>query len=123
MLPPSLLYWFIGYRYIKGLAFLTEHDDMTDEDINISSSRLVEAYLNDLSDDFPREFRQFIFWYKEQKSANTKGKGSGRFMFQLLHSTGVYHAFPNTEVALRIYLCLMTTNCSGERSFSQTRTY
>ena len=36
-----------------------------------------------------------------------------------MHTTGVHHAFPNTEVALRIYLCLMATNCSGERSFSQ----
>ena len=27
--------------------------------------------------------------------------------------------FPNIEVALRIYLCLMVCNCSGERTFSQ----
>ena len=28
-------------------GFLTEHDDMTDEENNISTSRLVEAYSND----------------------------------------------------------------------------
>ena len=28
-------------------------------------------------------------------------------------------AFPNAEVALRIYLSLMATNCFGERSFLQ----
>ena len=27
--------------------------------------------------------------------------------------------FPNIEIALRIYLCLMVPNCSGERSFSK----
>ena len=65
---------------------------MTDEDINISPSRLVEAYSNDLSDDFPTEFRQFISLYKEQKSVKTKEKESGQFMFQLLHTTGVHHS-------------------------------
>ena len=39
----------------------------------------------------------------------------------MLHNSGVYQAFPNTEIALRIYLCLMSTNCSGERSFSQLK--
>lgn len=40
-------------------------------------------------------------------------------MFKLMHKNGISTAFPNTEVALRIYLSLMATNCSGERSFSQ----
>ena len=94
---------------------------MMDEDINISTSRLVEAYSNDLSDDFPTEFRQFISWYIEQKSAKTKGEGSGQYMFQLLHTTGVHQAFLKNEVALRIYLCLMATNCLGTRSFFQLK--
>ena len=42
-------------------------------------------------------------------------------MFQMLYMTGVYRAFPNTEAALRIYLSLIATNCSGERSFSQLK--
>jgi len=42
-------------------------------------------------------------------------------MFQMLYTTGVYRAFPNTEVALRTYLSLMATNCSGEHSFSQLK--
>ena len=29
--------------------------------------------------------------------------------------------FPNVETALRIYLSLMITNCSGERSFSRLK--
>ena len=39
-------------------------------------------------------------------------------MFQKLHTTAVHHAFPNTELALQIYLSLLVTNCSRERSFS-----
>ena len=41
--------------------------------------------------------------------------------FQMLYTAGVYRAFPNTEIALRIYLSLMATNCSVERSFSQLK--
>ena len=40
-------------------------------------------------------------------------------MFKLMYKTGISAAFPNTEVALRIYLSLMATNCSGEWPFSQ----
>ena len=29
--------------------------------------------------------------------------------------------FPNVEILLRMYLCLMVTNCTGERSFSKLR--
>ena len=29
--------------------------------------------------------------------------------------------FPNVNVALRIYLCMMVSNCSGERSFSKLK--
>jgi len=42
-------------------------------------------------------------------------------MFQMLNTTDVYRAFPNTEAALRIYLFLIATNRSGERSFSQLK--
>lgn len=29
--------------------------------------------------------------------------------------------FPNVSAILRLFLCLMVTNCSGERSFSQLK--
>ena len=29
--------------------------------------------------------------------------------------------FPNVDIALRIYLCMMTSNCNGERSFSRLK--
>lgn len=29
--------------------------------------------------------------------------------------------FPNVEIALRIFLSMMVTNCSGERSFSKLK--
>lgn len=43
------------------------------------------------------------------------------FMYKTLIEKDVYTAFPNVAVALRIYLVIMVTNCSGERTFSRLK--
>ncbi|XP_068233551.1 uncharacterized protein [Palaemon carinicauda] len=101
---------------------LTEFESMSDDDIVAAIERLVGVYASDLSSDFYSEFCQFICWYKEQtkkKCSKEASTGIAQHMFKLRHKTGISTAFPNTEVALRIYLSLMATNCSGELSFSQ----
>ena len=42
-------------------------------------------------------------------------------MYNLLIEQDLVSTFPNIEVALRLYLCLMVSNCSGERTFSQLK--
>ena len=42
-------------------------------------------------------------------------------MFRLLVKQGLAPTFPNVEITLRIYLCLMVSNCSGERTFSRLK--
>ena len=39
-------------------------------------------------------------------------------MFRLINESKFMPAFPNVSVVFRLYLCLMISNCSGERSFS-----
>ena len=41
--------------------------------------------------------------------------------YLLLKKHDLEPTFPNVEIALRIYLSLMVTNCSGERSFSKLK--
>jgi hypothetical protein len=41
--------------------------------------------------------------------------------YSLMKGDCVESVFPNVEVALRIYLSLMVSNCSGERSFSRLK--
>ncbi|CAM1323009.1 Uncharacterised protein r2_g3147 [Pycnogonum litorale] len=106
---------------LQRFGVLTEYDSMSVKDIDVAVAGLVGVYSKDLSSDFPSEFRQFMCWYKEQRRDETAATGSAQKMFKMLHTTGVYNAFPNTEVALRMYLSLMATNCSGERSFSQLK--
>ena len=38
--------------------------------------------------------------------------------YRLLLESGAASAFPNVEVFYHMYMCLMVTNCGGERSFS-----
>jgi len=77
--------------------------------------------IHKISFEFYSGFCQFIGWYKEQskKYSRKESTGIAQHIFKLLHTNGVYTAFPKTEVIFRIYLSLMSTNCSGKRSFSQ----
>ena len=41
------------------------------------------------------------------------------FLYKLIIDKGMQDTFPNAAIALRMYLVLMVTNCSAERSFSK----
>ena len=107
-----------SYSFVQQrIGVLTEFESMSDEDIKIAIERLVDIYPKGLSFEFHSEFCQFICWYKEQskKYSRKEPTGIAQHILKLLHTNGVYTAFPNTEVIFRIYLSLMSTNCSGER--------
>jgi len=36
-----------------------------------------------------------------------------------MHTEELYDTFPNVSIALRMFMCLVVSNCSGERSFSR----
>jgi len=42
-------------------------------------------------------------------------------LYKLIIDKGVQDTFPNVAIALRMYLVLMVTNCSAERSFSKLK--
>lgn len=41
--------------------------------------------------------------------------------YKYLHDNGLFSAFPNIEVILRILLCMMVSNASAERTFSKLK--
>ncbi len=55
------------------------------------------------------------FWKKKEPTS------AEHFMYRLLVKKGVVAAFSNVEITLRIYLVLMLTNCTAERSFSKMK--
>lgn len=88
------------------------------EQIRESCSKLVELYREDLSPDLTEEMIQFQAMMKESEP------DSGRTeleMYSFLIERKLTDTFPNVEVLLRIYLSLMVSNCSGERSFSKLK--
>lgn len=42
-------------------------------------------------------------------------------LYNFLKTNKIEDEFPNVEIALRIFLSMMVTNCSGERSFSKLK--
>ena len=42
-------------------------------------------------------------------------------LHNLIKADKLEETFPNIKIATRKFLCLMVTNCSGERSFSQLK--
>lgn len=71
---------------------------------------LVKAYPSDLDEEFSNELQQFTSIFDKQLSALE--------MLQYLKELNLSSAFPNVDIALRIFVTLPISNCSGERSFS-----
>ena len=42
-------------------------------------------------------------------------------MYSVIVNDNITNVFPNVEISLQIFLTLMITNCSAERSFSQLK--
>ena len=82
----------------------------------------MAAYENDLETDIYDEFVQFHKLLKTDlgKPAVELQKSAESVELRMT-GANLQIVFPNIEVGLRIYLCLMATNCSGERSFSKLK--
>ncbi|XP_040197362.1 zinc finger MYM-type protein 1-like [Rana temporaria] len=42
-------------------------------------------------------------------------------LYRKIISDNLKSVFPNVEIALRVFMCMMVTNCAGERSFSRLK--
>jgi len=101
-------------QYLFG--FLHEIFDLTPESTRESSKRPVEDLEHDLADELV-QFSSFA----RSSSGLKQGDETVNFelrLYRIASAPGVREAFPNINIALRIYLSLLVTNCSGERSFS-----
>lgn len=117
-------------------GFLNCLSSISNEEIRKNASFLTEKYQTDLDDDFGEECVQFKSFVeglfddhndKEPHIDDTTDKNLKTSMshrnfpleyLQLLRGKRLTASFPNMDTALRILLCIMTSNASGERSFS-----
>ena len=42
-------------------------------------------------------------------------------LYRKIVSNNLKSVFPNVEIALRVFMCMMVTNCTGQRSFSRPK--
>ncbi|KAI6658913.1 hypothetical protein LOD99_10906 [Oopsacas minuta] len=84
---------------------------------------LVNIYSDDLEPVYVDEIVQFsAFWNRYISSDSSKTEDTKQIRdfqrFKLITRNALDTTFPNMLITLQIYLSLMVTNCSGERSFS-----
>lgn len=126
MFTTSLTQRLSAYEVVSGrFGFLRHLETLSKEEIENNAKKLVKEYSNDLDDTFGNELIQFIEFFKvfkeDHSTEELKELSMECFMYKILIEKGVKDAFPNVEIALRIYLVLMVTNCSSERSFSKLK--
>jgi len=63
--------------------------------------------------EFADEMIQFIDF------ATSRGYQTPSSLAMLLHTEDLQSTFLNVEIAIRLYISIMVSNCSGERSFSK----
>lgn len=123
-----------GYKTVsERFGFLSQLSSMCDEDVKAGARKLVEAYPDDLEETFPNELVQFVYYFFEplQPGAKVrkmrvpqeedKKRSIELLMFLNLKQNELSETFTNVEIALRIYLTMMVSNCTGERSFSKLK--
>jgi len=107
-------------------AVFRECLDHEGKGIRVAAERLVTVYENDMDKEIVDEFIQFHKLLKTDLGKpvvepHKSGDCVELRMHRLITGAKLQSLFPNIEIALRIYLCLMVTNCSGERSFSKLK--
>ncbi|KAJ8875731.1 hypothetical protein PR048_023630 [Dryococelus australis] len=93
----------------KCAAECCQEASLTPEEVSRESSNLVKSYPVDLEEILGEELLHFTELLKTE------------LLISLITENSLECCFPNVETALRMYLSLMVTNCTGERSFSKLK--
>ena len=105
------------YKKVAGdFGFLTEVN-MPKEERSLAAEKLIGAYSKDIDKNFHGELDQFHLYIKSRKGEENLHH-THQDIYTIIREDGIQNVFPNVEVILRIFLTLMVTNCTGERSFS-----
>ncbi|XP_068216216.1 uncharacterized protein [Palaemon carinicauda] len=93
---------------------------LSSDELCNSAEQLFRSYPDDLDITF-EELCQFVTFANIFTDEEPTDISTELFLYRLVLDKGVHDTFPNIEIALRIYLVLMMTNCSGECSFSKLK--
>ncbi|XP_069494240.1 zinc finger MYM-type protein 1-like [Ambystoma mexicanum] len=107
-----------AYKDISNrFGFLVNLRDMDGKEMSEHCIKLASYYHQDLEKSNLisecQQFKHYTFEKKETMSLSC--------IYKIINNDKLGPAFPNLEIALRIFLSMMVTNCSGERSFSKLK--
>ena len=84
-------------------------------ELSEKAKTLASHYPSDLDANvYPDQLVQFVKYAKIKDCCSPSSQAK-----LLCFNTEIEQAFSNVSVALRLFLCLMVTNCTGERFFSK----
>ena len=87
---------------------------LSDIEIQEECRKLAADYPTDLSTlSFSGEMTQFLAFARQRDCTTPQSRA------ELIGLEGLQQTFPNVDIALRMGLSIMATNCTGERSFSK----
>lgn len=95
---------------LKKFSCLSSYNNFS---VHTEAKNLQEYYASDLGDEFADELLQFVSILDKNETANE--------MLKRIKTYNLSSVFSNVETALRIFLTIPISNCSGERSFSQLK--
>ena len=80
---------------------------------------LMDSHPKDVDLKLTDELFHFHLYVRQNHKPTDMHCVSHLDLYQIIHKENIEMAFPNVELILRMFLSLMVTNCSGERSFSK----
>ena len=107
------------YNYVADKFSFLANLNSKEEKLHDAVTAIVNEYPNDIDMGLESELKHFHIYVKQNNSENKEVTHTS--LYQIIFKDNLRQAFPNVECILRIFLCLMLTNCSGERSFSQLK--
>lgn len=104
----------------KRFSFLSQLKTIDSDQLTNKCKEFAEFYHKDIN---ANELKSECFHLRQylKNLANESTDLSISALHTLIKADKLEEIFPNLEVATRIFLCLMVTNCKGERSFSQLK--
>lgn len=99
------------FNFFSDLLFICQ------EILKERTKRLVEKYSNDLDDELYEKCLHFKQFLNEIEIKESDKKSPGMFL-KILREKKFFATFPNLDTALKMYLTIILSNATGERSFS-----
>ncbi|XP_075396922.1 zinc finger MYM-type protein 1-like [Tenrec ecaudatus] len=109
------------YEVLSDRFSFLNNMDLPDEECMAAARKLVQAYPNDLNTNLYGEVRQFHSYMRTKFTDSSRMNFTHVALYDSIVGDKIQCVFPNVEIALRMFLTLMITNCTVERSFSSLK--